>query len=235
LHQAPGLGRKSVELPLKALLEPPRKRDRAGQAESACQLGRRQPSRQLQQRQRIAARLGHDPVAHPSVHRPGEYRVQQGSRIIVPQALHDQLRQPAQFLAGLTDGEDQAHRFCFQPPGHERENLGGGPVEPLLVIHQAHQRPLSGHVGQQAEHGQPDQEPVWRGASAETERGAERRTLRAGQALQVTKHRRAQLVHRREGEFHLGLDTGRPRHPASRRVPGQVIQQGRLARPRLAT
>jgi hypothetical protein len=49
----------------------------------------------------------------------------------------------------------------------------------------------------------------------------------------MAKHRRAQLVHRREGEFHLGLDTRRPHHPASRRVPGQVIQQRRLARSRL--
>ena len=233
LHQAPGLGRKSVELPLEAFLEPPRKRDRAGQAESARQFGRCQAPRQLQQGQRIAARLGHDLVAHPRVQRPGECRVQQGSRITVPQALHDQLRQPAQLLAGLADGEDQAHRFRLQPTGHERENLRGSPVEPLLVIHQAHQRPLPGHVGQQAEHGQADQEPVRRGAGADAERRAERLTLRARQPLQVPEHRRAQLVHRREGELHLGLDTGRPHHPASQRVSGQVIQQRRLARPRL--
>jgi hypothetical protein len=38
-------------------------------------------------------------------------------------------------------------------------------------------------------------------------------------------------MHRCEGELHFGLDTGRPRHPASGRVAGQVIQQRRLARP----
>ena len=79
-----------------------------------------------------------------------------------------------------------------------------------------------------------DQEPVRRRPGTDAERGPERLTLRARQALQVIQHRRTQLMHRREGELHLGLDSGCPRHPASRRVPGQVIQQRRLARTFLA-
>ena len=37
-----------------------------------------------------------------------------------------------------------------------------------------------------------------------------------------------------EGQFHLRLHPGRPHHPASVRLPGQVIKQHRLAHARVA-
>jgi len=185
LYQAPGLGRKSVELPLKAFLDPSRQRNRARQPESAGQLTRRQPARQFQQRQRIPPRLGDNQVSHPRVQRRSENRVQQDPRIIVPQGLHRQFRQTGQLLASRAGREDQADRFGLQPPGHERENLGRGPVEPLLVIHQAQQRPRPGRIRQQAQHGQANQEPIRRRPGIEAERGSQRRALRVRQALRV--------------------------------------------------
>jgi hypothetical protein len=50
-------------------------------------------------------------------------------------------------------------------------------IEPLLVIDQADQRLLSGCIGQQAQHGQADQEPVRGRPGAEAERRLQRRTL----------------------------------------------------------
>jgi hypothetical protein len=50
---------------------------------------------------------------------------------------------------------------------------------------------------------------------------------------QAEQHRRAQLVHPGEGELQIGLDTGDARHPAAKRLLGQVVQQGRLAHTRL--
>jgi hypothetical protein len=47
------------------------------QPEPTGQLGRRQPPRQLQQSQRIAPRLGHNPVPYPFVESAGNDRVQQ--------------------------------------------------------------------------------------------------------------------------------------------------------------
>ena len=52
---------------------------------------RGQPARQLQQRQRVTAGLGHDQVADPLVQRPGQRRVQQRPRVVVPQPV----RRPA--------------------------------------------------------------------------------------------------------------------------------------------
>ncbi len=53
---------------------------RAGQAEATRQLRRRQPSRQLEQRQRVASRLGDDPVAHPRRSDRPHRRVEQRAR-----------------------------------------------------------------------------------------------------------------------------------------------------------
>ena len=106
-------------------------------------------------------------------------------------------------------------------------------IQPLLVIHQAHQRPLRRHLRQQAEHGQAHQEPVRRRAGAEAERGPQRLALWHGQMIEPIQHRRAQLMQPGEGQLHLRLDPHRAHHPAARRLPGQVVQQRCLAHPRL--
>ena len=56
----------------------------------------------------------------------------------------------------------------------------------------------------------------------------------AGSAVQPIQHRRAQLVQPGERQFHLRLDAGGAHHPAAGRVPGQVVEQRRLAHARLA-
>ena len=91
-----------------------------------------------------------------------------------------------------------------------------------------------GHLGEQAEHGQPDQEPVRRRARGQAERDPQRVALRRREPVEVIQHRRAQLMQPREGQLHLRLDPGRPRHPASVRPSGQVVQQRGLADARVA-
>ena len=56
-----------------ALLDPPRQRRGVGQPEPARELGGRPATWQLEQRQRIAARLGHDPITHPLIERTGDH------------------------------------------------------------------------------------------------------------------------------------------------------------------
>ena len=50
-----------------ALLDSPRQRHAVGQPEPARELSEGSASGQLEQRQRVAARLGHDPITHPLV------------------------------------------------------------------------------------------------------------------------------------------------------------------------
>ena len=45
----------------------------------------------------------------------------------------------------------------------------------------------------------------------------------------MIQHRRAQLMQPREGQLHFRLHAGRPRYPASRGPPGQVVKQSGLA------
>jgi hypothetical protein len=184
--------------------------------------------------QRRAELRGPGLVADPRIQRPGQRRVQHRPRIVLPQPSYHQFRQSRQVTGRDTGPEHQADRLSSQPPGKERENLRRGAVEPLLVIDDAHQRPVPGHLGQQAQGRQPDQEPVRRRPGTEAERGPQRVALRRRETLQAAQHRRAQLVQHRERQLHLRLDTHRAHHPAARRLPGQVLQQRSLAHPRLA-
>ena len=177
-QQPPGRRGQRLQLPAEALLDPLRQRHRAGQAEPARQLRRRQPPRQLQQRQRVALRLGHDPVPDPIIDRPGQRRAQQRPRVALPQPPDFELRQPGQRRARFTGGEDQPDRVGGQPPGYEPQHLRGRLIQPLHVIDQADQRPFPGHLRQQAQYGQPDQEPVRRRSGGHAERDPQRLPLR---------------------------------------------------------
>ena len=124
-QQAPGLVRERADAPAEALLDAARQRHRAGEPEPAGQLGRRQSAWQLQQRQRVAPRLGDDLVAHPRVDRPGQHRVQQRPRVGVPQPADRQLRQPGQ-VAARRPGPRRPGRPT-PPPGGGRRTRGPAP------------------------------------------------------------------------------------------------------------
>jgi hypothetical protein len=92
---------------------------------------------------------------------------------------------------------------------------------------------LLGHLGQQAEGGQPDEEPVRHRPRAKAERGPHRVGLWSRESFQAVQHRRQQLVQPGVGQLHLRLDPCRMRRPAARRLLDQVVEQGRLAHPGL--
>ena len=135
----------------------------------------------------------------------------------------------------LARREDQRNRLGQQSPGHERKRVRGRPIEPLRVIDDAQKRLLGGHLRQQAQHREPDQEPIRRVPPTHAERRAKRPALRTRQQRQAIQHRRAQLLQGRERELHLPLDTGGPRDPETRRRLDRVFQQRRLTDPRLAS
>ena len=66
-----------------ALLDPSRHRRAAGQPEPSRELGGRPATWQLKQRQRVAVRLGHDPITHLLIERAGEHCPEQLLRITV--------------------------------------------------------------------------------------------------------------------------------------------------------
>ena len=139
----------------------------------------RQPARQLEQRERVAARLRDDPVAHPLVQHEPHRRAQQRPRVAVAKAAHLQLGHVPKLLARFTCSEHDPDRLGQQPPSHERQRQGRRLIQPLRVIDDAQQRTLLGHLREQAQHRQPDDEPVRGRTSAQPEHDLERLALRA--------------------------------------------------------
>ena len=117
----------------------------------------------------LPARLRDDPVAHPLVQHEPHRRAQQRARVAVAQAVHLQLGQVLKLLARLARGEHDPDRLGQQAPGHEGQRQRRGVIQPLRVIDDAQQRTLLGHLREQAQHRQPDEEPI---------RGAHRRSAR---------------------------------------------------------
>jgi hypothetical protein len=75
-------------------------------------------------------------------------------------------------VAVLAEREHQPDPLRQQPARDERERLRRHAIEPLRIVHDAHQRLLLGHVGEQAQHSQTHHEPIrWRPGSQPERRG----------------------------------------------------------------
>ena len=64
-----------------------------------------------------------------------------------------------------------------EPAPHEGEDLRRRPVEPLLVVDNAQERPVRSRLGEQVQDGQPDQEPVGHGPTPREAELVDRATL----------------------------------------------------------
>ena len=192
---------------------------------------------ELEQGEGIPVCLPDDPGPDALVEGAGGDRGQQGPGRWLVQPGESQLGEPHQVIWRGRRGprrEHQRYRLGEQAAPDESKDLGRSLVEPLRVVHHDQQRLFLGHLGQEAERGQGDEEPVGVFSGDEPERHAEPPPLRPGEQSEPVEHRAAQLVQPREGQFHLGLDADPADHPEAGRLTHQVAQQGRLADPRLS-
>ena len=148
---------------------------------------------------------------------------------------HLQLGDVLELLAGLARGEHDPDRLRQQAPRDERQRQRRGVVQPLRVIDDPQQRTLLRRLRQQAQHRQPDEEPVRRRAGAQPEDDLERLALGGRKPAEAIEQRSAQLMEAREGQLHLGLHAHRPHDGQVRRRLDQVVQQRRLADSGLAS
>lgn len=169
---------------------------------------------QFEQRQRVSARLGDDPLAYLLVQRHMAARGKQLPCVGVAQTIDEQAGQLVELshVAGQPDGEHHGHRFGGDAPGEEGQCLQGGRVQPLRVVDHAQQRALTGLGGQQLQGRQTDTEHVG-GARTRSESGLEAVAVRGGQCVEMPQHRHAQLVQGGERQFRLVLRPGRPHSP----------------------
>jgi len=191
---------------------------------------------QLEEGERVAAGLGHDPVADVLVQPSGDGPIEQGARVLLTEPTEPDLRQTVErrHAGRLTHREHDRHRFSEQPPRDEAQDLSGDAIQPLRVVDQAQQRLVFGDCGHQAQHRHGDHERVGRIARGRPQRDPQRSALRRRERVDPGKERRAQLVHGRERELHLGFDARQLGDAEPGRLMGAVAQQRRLARPGLA-
>src|SRR6185312_7219778 len=121
-----------------------------------------------------------------------------------------------------------------QPARHELQRLRRGLVQPLRVVHHADQRLFLGHLAQQGQHRQAQQEAIRRAARLKPERRAQGSLLRDRQPVHPVQVGTAQLVQAGVRELQLRLDAHRPAHPAALGPVDQELEQGGLPDPGLA-
>ena len=166
-----------LEPPDVALLDPVRQIAGLRHPEPAGQLRRRQAPGQLEQRERVAPRLGDDPVAHRA-------RPARSARAELSSARASPSTRPRTSSSGRCRSSSPGSRAAnTSPTGSASSRRATNAsvsaevlVQPLRVVDDAQQRPLLGRLGEQAEHGEADQEPVRRGprGSARRRSGARR-------------------------------------------------------------
>ena len=121
-RQTPRVIRERLELSDEALLDPSGETLRPQQTEAARQLGRRQASRQLQQRQRIPPRFVDDPIPDSLIELESHRRAEQRAGVPIAHAVHFQLGDVLKLLARLARGEHDSDRLRQQAAGDEGED-----------------------------------------------------------------------------------------------------------------
>ena len=236
-QSGPGRGRQPLGPAGEAALDARPGRQRRGQRLLAAALGRAEQRRQLADRQRVATGRRPQPAGHLGIdgalaaardQARGRLRPEPAER----QPLHPLgLEGPQLPLAG---GEQQRHPVGPDPPRREEQRVLRGPVKPVGVVDDRQQRPLLGGGGQQAERRGADGEAIALARLTEPEGAGERPRLPLGDLPEPIEQRPADVVQAGELELGLGLDTtgtddGHPLRPR-----GGVVEQRRLADPRLA-
>ena len=134
-------------------------------------------------------------------------------------------------VAGREDGDD---RVGDEPADREQDGLAARRVQPVHVVDDEQKRRLFGVGRQQAERRRPDGEPILRPGRPERERRRERRCLQLRDPVQRSEGRPQQLEEPGERHLRLRLDPARPQDAHSLGSLARVVEQGRLADPRLA-
>ena len=101
------------------------------------------------------------------------------------------------------------------------------------IVDHTQQRALGRRLRQQPEHREPDDGPVRRDAGAHPEDDLQRATLRPRQPIEPIEQRRAQQMDAGVGQLHFRLHAFRPNDRHARRQPDQILEQRRLADPRI--
>jgi hypothetical protein len=118
--------------------------------------------RQLDERQRISRRLPQHPRTHRRNQISGVLVKQNTGRLIIKRShpQFPQTRSPERILATLPHRYEQHNRIDTQTPRDKHQNIGRGPIEPLRIVSDQHQRTLHRGVTEKIKCRQRNQEKV---------------------------------------------------------------------------
>ena len=215
------------ETALETLLEPRRQRlpRSVEQTEAARELRHRQSPRQLQQRERVASSLRHDPIADAVVESKRDGRTEKRACVCVTEPENLQLGESGEIGCGDARGEQQPDGLREKPPSHERENPRRYLVQPMRVVDDTEQRTLVCRLREQGQDCQPHEESIRRGAFVQAECNLQGVALRRRESLYGFEQRRAELVQGRERKLHLGLHARGAKEPHVRGRRHDVVQK----------
>ncbi len=213
--------------------------DRNGSEHRLCprELSLAQGGGELEQGERVAARLGDQAVAELrrelDACRPVDQRLR-GRRV---EPAQSQLREPGRLEAPnvpFASAEEHDDALGFEPSGDEDERVRGCVVEPLGIVDQAQERLIFRGLGEQAQDCERDEEAVLASPGCQAERSAEGGRLRLRKALYVPENRPDDLVQSGERELRLRFHPGAAEHAHVAGLVARVLQERRLADARLA-
>ena len=190
--------------------------------------------RQLHEREGIAARFDDQPLEHLLVDGRRQDRLEERPGIAMTKRFDVDLGQAPQRLAHLPRAEHDGDPLGREAASREPEDLCRRAIEPLGVIDHAEEAALSRRLGEESENREGDEEPVRSRPQTQSEGDVERVALRARQTLTKSQDRRAELLNRGKRELHLALDPGRSDDSHGRGPRHRVVEERRLADPRLA-
>jgi hypothetical protein len=234
-EQPSRLGQPQVTIEV-ALLDEPAHGPAVGEAEASGEPRRVPGAGEFEDGERVAMALRDDLIPDGGVERHREGSLQQGAGVGLAEPPEGQQRQAGEEVVPgrRTHRADERDPFGEEAPGDEGQGLGGGPVEPLGIVDDAGERPLLRGLGDQADHGQADEEPVRRGTFGEPEDDPQRLPLRRRDLVEVFQERRAQLVQAAVRQLHLRLDAQRGNDPPAPDAAGEIGQECTLAHARPA-
>ena len=195
--------------------------------------------RQLEQRQRVAARFGVDPVPYRGgevgcrpVQEDGRVGVGEPGQLQLGQRRADDVAVPRSRPQGPHDDD----RVVLDPARDEGQHGDALGVEPVQVVDDDQDRLSRGGVGQQGQRRQADEERLGGRPVGEAERRLQRRPLHLRQPTVAPAQRAQQFLQPAVGHVGLGVHPDRPQNaeaPCGRPLGG-VVEQGGLADPRLS-
>ena len=195
-----------------------------------CELGRRQRTGELAERERVAAgglvQARHHRARDPCLRLPPDELRRRGG-LEPGQAQTGHPRRVERRALALANRDQERDALTFDAPRAEHERLHRRAVEPVGVVDEHGQRLPLGGVREQGQRTRVGREAAVWGRGRQSQRAGQRVALRRRQAIEALQEGLQHRPQAGKGQLRLGLDATRAEdHHPRRSSPGVVEERG---------